>query len=255
MVILENPRKKATNYVSKITDDNGKIIKVKIPYSKYVYLHEQQAGGHLLRILLEDNSKPLLKIKDIDENVRMNAVDNNTKWFHNSLSENEIESYFRKSIQDHNNVITVMIPDIHDIIIRYNNEVIEKLSTDKFQDPNIYLSLEIEAQGLYFFPKRFGIRWIVNKLSIHNEFQNESSFDEFIDKENIENEWTEDIQHIEVMINKDIEILEKKTLQLDQLKKNLYETLENAKNIKNVSKEWHIKLKELSHRITKYYES
>lgn len=253
MILLHNPKKKATNYVAKITDDTGKIIRVKIPACKIVYLREQPTGGHLLRLIISKELEQYKEIQEIDDSICENAISNNQKWFHNNLQEDEIKEFFRPSLNIIQDTITVMISDIKDIVITLNGVVIDSIDEIDYKSQTIDLSLEIEAQGLYFFPKKFGIRWIVNKLTFSNiELINKNDTDDIIDRTLIENEWKNEIFSIKELIKEDIGTLTNKINLLKDYSIELENSLEETIKISSI-KEWNQNFIQLSHKITKYY--
>jgi hypothetical protein len=254
MLVLHTPKKKSTNYVAKITDDYGKNIRLKIPYCKAQYLKDNTANGcgHLLRIILPKDSEQYGRIKEIDETICSYTVQNNQKWFNNNLSPDEIREFFRHSLNTEQYTMTIMIIDIKDIVIRVNDIVIDILEEVDFTNPTLYLSLEIEAQGLYFFPKKCGIRWIVNKLSLYSEYPLNTTPDDFIDKYTVENEWELEISNIEKTIENDIANYNKKIASMSNYLKELKEDLQNVKTI-DFTEDWNYKLQDLSHKIINYY--
>jgi len=254
MLVLHTPKKKSTNFVSKITDDYGKPIRLKIPYCKAQYLKDNSTNGygHLLRIILPKNSDQYTRIKDIDETICNYTIQNNQKWFSNNLTTDEIRAFFRQSLNTENDTITTMIIDIKDIVIRVNDIVVDILEEVDFTNPTLYLSLEIEAQGLYFFPKKCGIRWVVNKLSLYSEYPLHTTPDDFIDKETVENEWETEIFNIQTNIEKNIDMYNNKILSMTKYLKELQENLATIKTI-DFTEEWNYKLVELSHKVVDYY--
>jgi phage pi2 protein 07 len=254
MIVLHTPKKKLTNYVAKITDDYGKQIRIKIPYCKAQYLKDNSTNGygHLLRIVLPKNCEQYTKIKEIDESICLHTIQNNQKWFNNNLSTDEIRAFFRQSLNTETDTMTLMIIDIQDIVIRVNDVVVDLLEEVDFKNPTLYLSLEIEAQGLYFFPKKCGIRWVVNKLSLYSEYPLHTTPDDFIDKQSVETDWEVEITNIEKIIEEDIAIYNTKILNMKNYLKELQDTLHTAKRI-DFTEEWNYKLVELSHKIADYY--
>jgi len=253
MILLHNPKKKATNYVAKITDDIGKTIRIKIPTCNIVYLREQPTGGHLLRLIISKDLDQYKEIQQIDDTICENAILNNQKWFHNNLQESEIKEFFRPSLNIMQDTITVMISDIRDIIITLNGAVVDSIEDIDYKSSSINLALEIEAQGLYFFPKKFGIRWIVNKLTFSNiDLINKNETDDIIDRNLIENEWNNEVITIQNLIEQDIENLSQKIKLLKEYSIDLENSLEETIKISSI-KEWNQKFVQLSHKITKYY--
>jgi len=253
MYILHNPRKKATSYVAKITNDLNKPIRMKIPYCKVQYLKEQPSNGHLLRIVIPKNSDQYSKIQEIDDIICENAINNNQKWFHNNLQIEQIKEFYRPSLNTIHDTMTILITDIHDTIITLNDTVIDSIEDIDFKNSNVHLSLEVEAQGLYFFPKKFGIRWIVNKIAIYNDHTiiNDNQ-DELIDRESIEDEWDSEISRIRETIINDISILNNKIISLQNFSMNIQKIFMKAKNEELID-QWNIQLNELSHEIVKYH--
>jgi hypothetical protein len=252
MYVLHNPKKKATSYVAKITNDLNKPIRLKIPYCKIQYLREQPANGHLLRIVIPKDSEQYSKIEDIDKTICENAINNNQKWFSNNLQIDQIKEFYRPSLNIIQNTMTLMIIDIKDTIISMNDKVVDSIEEINYNNPDIYLSLEIEAQGLYFFPKKFGIRWIVNKIAFYNESLINNDNDEIIDKESIEEEWDKEISQIKEVIKGDIQLLTDKINVLSTFTHDLDNIFENAKKEES-TEQWNILLNQLSHKIVKYH--
>jgi len=253
MILLHNPKKKATNYVAKITDDIGKTIRIKIPTCNIVYLREQPTGGHLLRLIISKDLDQYKEIQQIDDTICENAILNNQKWFNNNLQESEIKEFFRPSLNIVQDTMTVMISDIKDTIITLNGTVLDSIDEVDYNNSSIDLSLEIEAQGLYFFPKKFGIRWSVNKLTFTNvDLLYKNDNDDSIDRLFIENEWDNEISFIKESIIKDIEILNNKIHILKEYSKDLENSYQQTIAISSI-KDWNLKFIELSHKITKYY--
>ena len=243
MYILHNPKKKATSYVAKITNDIGKPIRLKIPYCKIQYLREQPSNGHLLRIILEKETEQYNKVIEIDDNIRETAISNNNKWFNNNLDIEKIKEFYRPSLNIDQDTMTIMISDIQDTVILLN-----------FTQKTLYLSLEIEAQGLYFFPKKFGIRWIVNKLAIYTGENLNNDTEDIIDRDSIEEEWEQEVAIIKEMIDKDINILNEKIKKLTEYSTNIESTLNNSKKEPSMEK-WNEQLIELSHKVAKYHSN
>jgi len=133
-----------------------------------------------------------------------------------------------------------------------NDKVVDSIEEINYNNPDIYLSLEIEAQGLYFFPKKFGIRWIVNKIAFYNESLINNDNDEIIDKESIEEEWDKEISQIKEVINGDIQLLTDKINVLSTFTHDLDNIFENAKKEES-TEQWNILLNQLSHKIVKYH--
>jgi hypothetical protein len=257
MIVLHTPIKKTTNYVSKITTNNGKTVRINIHNCKFVYLKEQPSGGHLLRIIIPKDIEEYKQIIDIDESICKNAVKNNQKWFNNNLTEEEICQFFRASLNVVQDTMTVMISDLKDTIITLNEVVVDSLDGIDFKSPVIRLSLVIEAQGLYFFPKKFGIRWSVNKIALYNseldlDSNNINDTCEIFDKDTIENDWDHEVMIIKDLISQDIDKFKNKIIELQKFSNNLEKTLEDGKKTLAIN-EWNLKLTELSHLITKYY--
>lgn len=254
MYILHNPKKKATSYVAKITNDIGKPIRLKIPYCKIQYLREQPSNGHLLRIILEKETEQYNKVIEIDDNIRETAISNNNKWFNNNLDIEKIKEFYRPSLNIDQDTMTIMISDIQDTVILLNDKVVDNIENIDFTQKTLYLSLEIEAQGLYFFPKKFGIRWIVNKLAIYTGENLNNDTEDIIDRDSIEEEWEQEVAIIKEMIDKDINILNEKIKKLTEYSTNIESTLNNSKKEPSMEK-WNEQLIELSHKVAKYHSN
>ena len=254
MYILHNPKKKATSYVAKITNEYGKPIRLKIPYCKIQYLREQPSNGHLLRIILDKDTEQYNKVIQIDNTISATAISNNNKWFNNNLDIEQIKEFYRPSLNIDQDTMTILISDIQDTVILLNDVVIDNIDNIDFTHKNLYLSLEIEAQGLYFFPKKFGIRWIVNKIAIYTGENLNNDTEDIIDRESIEEEWEQEVSIIKELIEKDINILNEKIKKLSEYSNNIESTLIYSKKEKSTEK-WNEQLIELSHKVAKYYSN
>ena len=252
MIFLHDPKKTSKNFVSKITTDNLKPVQLKIPFSKFMSSQEFE-GGKLIHCWIPKESPTIEKIQEIDEIILNSVKKNNTKWFANNLDESKINEFYRPSFNIIRSKMTVLLSKYkHSNIFINNKEIIDEdfdLTTYDFKDKKIVL--DIEAQGLYFYPQKFGIRWIIRSLSIYSNEENEN--DIIYDEKDIENDWNDTIQEFIDTIDTNCNLLENKISNLQLLKKDIQDDYLKALSISKNSLEWMEIFEKISKKISKYY--
>ena len=201
MIVLHSPKKKTKNYVSKISIDN-KNLSIKIPFAQFIHLQDFE-GGKLLKCWLPKESSAVEKLTEIDLQVLKSVIENNTLWFKNNLDSSKINTFFRNSFNEHRNTITVLLSKYKEPNIYLNNKEIDidsaELNALNLKDKQLYI--ELESNGLYFYPQKFGIRWLVKNLYITTN--NDTSNEDLINKTDIETYWKEDLDELENNIEKE----------------------------------------------------
>lgn len=252
-MFLDTPKKKNGVYVSKMRgDDKNSTIRIKINNAKFVGLNNIPGSGDLLRIWIPPTSVSVLEeLKSIDENSLNIIIENNEKWFKNSLLPDQIKEFFRPSLNTLNNTMAILNTLTQQSLIVHDSNVVDSLSDIDFAATRI--NVEIEAQGFYFFQKKCGIRWIIRKLAAETETLNEST-DDWVDRAAIEKEWGREIDEIDELINRECAALANKTARLQEFKQHIHSELGAARAAENMNIEWNAILQKLSLKISKYYD-
>ena len=175
------------------------------------------------------------------------TLQNNGKWFTNSLTEEDIHTFFRKSYQKDN--MTLLMSDVKTQTIHYNNVVVDAL-TDIKDITSCKISAEIELQGLYFFGTRFGLRWIVRALYVISA---EVEPEAVVDRDAIEQAWTDDLDRLTVLVDADVQEYTSKINRLTAFKTNVQAIFAKARGYGDCSEEWNEALSEVATTSAKYY--
>lgn len=246
---LDKPKKKNGVFVGKIHNDNHSI-KIKISNAKFVNVNNIPGSGTLLKIWIPKDSESTDIINNIDEQILEQIIEKNSQWFDNSLSEEQIKQFFRVSLNSMNFTMSIlMLNTKQPLIITSDNNIADSLEDIDFTET--LLDLEIEAQGLFFFQKKCGIRWILRKIIVKKNI--EESSDDWIDRKLIEEQWTSELTEFGDLIEKDIINLEKKKERLREFKNNILSKFDIAKT-ENINIEWNKILKDISIKISKYHD-
>jgi len=250
---IENPKKKKGMYISKVVTNNNKEVRLKINLAKFISLQKIPESGDLLKIWLNPsvNENIINIFKKIDEEVLHAIIDNNEIWFENGLSLDKINDFFRPSLNVLNNTILLLNSNTEDSLITYDNNIVDSLNDITFIDT--HMNIEVELKGLYFFPKKCGIRWIIRKIIINKENSNENTSD-WLDRKTIDEEWENDLHTINNNIDDHCDKLINKINNMRQFKKEINDRFEESKKIDLIDKEWNKILHNLSKKIIKYYD-
>lgn len=226
-----------------IVGRQSKPVRVLIPFTQFVSMH-----GQVLRIWLPEDSSALNTINGYDDESLMAVETNNTAWFSNTLTSEQIRSFFRPSIS--HSTISLLVSDVKTPQLYYNRDSIDTL--DGVNMENCRLSAEIEIQGLYYFRKRVGLRWILRVLRIETNKETIVEGD-VADKTELESTWADDLASLALSVDKDISTYTQRIIDLAKFKADAYDLLSKAKECQTCSAEWNEALMELSKKTSKYY--
>jgi hypothetical protein len=226
--------------------------------AKVAAIHEiADDGGYIVKMWIPEPSVD--KIRTIDDFARQRSNDCNKEWFNNALSKEMLEEYFRPSIDDkqmcNTLVSTTKIPrsvvwcgeqhDDFEAIFRRDKRELRKMSC----------SCTLEIQGLYFYPKRFGVRWIIRNIeffdpsSIHEDSEDDHSI---IDRVDIETFWEDELNDVGKLLDEDIKQLKKKIDAVLEFKASLRNSLLIAKDQDSCNSLWDRNLEALKESIFQY---
>ena len=272
-VIVHDPEKKTKFFVSKISTTRAfsstlsgswgaskkrDVIRIRIAETKIVHVGDMSGGGSLMKIFVVDD-EVRQKFMEIDAIVKEQTQINNNKWFNNLLDDDTITSMFRPAINSNTNILTVLLSDYSEPNIYKDGTLVESHADinamlHKQKQQGMSVMVDIEAQGVYFYPKKFGIRWVVKNIHMVSECQeSDISQDDLADKDTIEETWSNDIDIFHMSVDKDIVKLKERIEQLNQLKTMVSVELDSARRIPDICSEWDDRLKKISNTIMEYY--
>jgi len=221
-----------------------------------------KGSGYVLNVYISDSDVER-QIAEIDEQVKLETKNKNEKWFKNSLSDEVIDSMFRPAINTVNHNMKLLISETRDPNIYYDGVLLDSvdsiLSLEGLSSlKSKYITADIEAQGLFFYPQRFGIRWIINTINIQSQeyLQDESDFcneSDWIDRQTIEASWLMDIAELKTHISQDVKHFKTRIEQLTELQRHIEAEIEAACNAACVGNEWNSHLQSVSRACSKYY--
>lgn len=259
MIVIQAPEKCKDYYVSRIfRGKNNQRLKIRLPETKLLDIRAADDNAYILKLWIPPDSIACEVMEDTDDKAILTTSEHNKEWFANGLSAGKINEYFRRSID--NQVCNVIVSPIkvpRSIII--NGETIDdfdKVAAIPTRELKsfVHCSCTIEAQGLYFYPKRFGVRWLLTEIEMGTDDQIHDSMEDHgnPDRIDIEEFWDMEVQEVRTLIREDMNSLYARIDQLAAIKKELMETLESAKSEKECSVSWEEKLDSLKRRIFNY---
>lgn len=248
-VTIHKPVKKRDFFTSKITQNNlhNKPVRINVYATKFV-----SYNGQVLRLWIPTESSTCDKIDQYDKVCFDTTIANNAVWFNNSLTSEQIESFFRKSINQ--NILALAVSDVRPPVVFFNQQPIQDLTLlDTSKLATCHISADIEAQGLYFFTTKFGMRWMLRTLYIEEEVPEVQENMNKSQKEEIENQWAQDIENLRKAVHDEVIQYRKRIDNLHVFLRETDETLETAKRQPECTSTWNELLEELSLKVSKYY--
>jgi len=260
-VIVHDPEKKTKFYVSKISSamslsglwgasKKRDVIQIRIPEAKIVNVGSMKGGGGLLKMFLPDEDIRN-NIQDIDAIVKEQTKINNNRWFNNLLGEDTINAMFRPALNEASRTLTTLLSDYNEPNVYKDNVLTESQDAVK---PGMSVMCDIVAQGVYFYPKKFGIRWVVKNIYVQSEVQEADTCQEdVVDKDAIEETWSTDVDAFHESVDQDIAKLMERIEYLRTVQSVVSSELKAAKDISNICGEWDAHLNKISKTLTGYY--
>jgi hypothetical protein len=232
--------KKNKCYIS-VRQSKEKIILNEI-IIKEVKKLDNSKGYILTCIIKEKNNKESINtVKHIDEQAYEAIKKNNQIWFNNKVDDEELNKLYINSFEIDTGIINLILSINNPINIIINDEIIDDfdvLSTILNDYRNIkkyIINVEINHLGLYFYPKISSNKWLIKTINI-NDY--EDNYDNTWSRQEIENDWENDIQELSNNINIEIK-------RLENLNTKINEIFKEIKDMKNTDNIWENKLNEL----------
>lgn len=165
MLKIHPPTKKNNYYFSKITQDNNTVV-LKMPYaaiSQMVSLSKQD--GYMVTIDISQDQNAVEFINKLESLCVQTLNSNNKKWFRNALEESVIQEMFDPTLVQHSvrSYISLLrshleVPGYADFPEWFN----------KCKLPAAF-HVTLVCDGLFIYPNRFGIRWIIRSIKENKE--------------------------------------------------------------------------------------
>jgi hypothetical protein len=138
-------------------------------------------SGYLAKILLPLDSPATQRMLAMDAEAETAGAEKNAAWFSNNLTPDDMRAMFRASIGASPDggdslLATVLVSDVKeprpltlDGIELDSSEAIAEMSltaAGRAQLRGCQATCVLEAQGLYFYARRFGVRWCLRSLAL-----------------------------------------------------------------------------------------
>lgn len=140
-----------------------------------------EGGGYLVKLAIATRDSPAFEALRALDAAAFEAVSaNNGAWFKNNLTPEMMQDYFRSSAEADKGHFTVLVSGVMPLAAFIDGKeeeadegrgAMKRLMTTEPRDLKAMLvaNAEVEAQGLYFYPKRFGVRWRLRRLECLTE--------------------------------------------------------------------------------------
>jgi hypothetical protein len=195
--------------------------------------------NHLIEchIPIKVNETSINKIKEIDE-LSFDTLTTNPDWLN---KDQEIETHYYNSYSDDISHLYLFINNKTNCSFNGHekdiNEMLAILKSNKLSDYNI--TVDITFFGLFIQPNKIANKWLIKNLNVEEFYDNKTDWN----KEEIEQDWDEEVQNYENEINEKI----KNYLKNVNDAKLLLEEIKNEQNINN----WEKKILKLKKYILK----
>lgn len=187
-MLLQAPVKKSNYYYCKLTDNQARLFSLKIPFCslQQAWLLSKQQGYLLhLRVPRDDFAKET--IQELENFCIQELVKNNKKWFRNELEESKIQEMYDSCISQ--DVLHIYVSSLRSYLTGPGAEmgVCDWLENGKHKFPQL-VQCTVVCDGLFIYPKKFGLRWVIREIGEYQEQEHEDILPEVQD---IVEHWTE----------------------------------------------------------------
>jgi hypothetical protein len=179
--------------------------------------------NHLIEchIPIKVNESSIDKIKEIDE-LSFDTLTNNPDWLN---KDQDLETSYYNSYSDDISHMYLFVNNKTNCSFDGNekdiNEILTILKKNKLNDYNI--TVDITFFGLFIQPNKIANKWLIKNLNIEEFYDNKTDWN----KDEIEEDWEEEVQNYENEINEKIKTYLKN---VDDAKL-LFEEIKNEQNI------------------------
>lgn len=176
------PMRKKDTYASKIRNEDGKAVLVHIRYTNLQSLTRMDDdGGILVKLYMPHDHASRRNLAAVDQAALEAILANNKDWFSNDLTDDAIRERMRSSVTDTSFAALISAFKLPKVV-QYNEKAYATFDALIAEHPparSMWVSLVVEAQGLYFFPKRFGVRWMIREIYVSSRAPDEEE-EEFV---------------------------------------------------------------------------
>jgi len=231
---LSIPKKRSNYYYCKVTKNKRPISLSFFKLSLIQICPLSNNQGYALIFKMPTSEYNHQVIHELEKDITEEIVAKNSKWFKNDLTRETIEQLFKSSISQQE--FTVYYSNLRPPNTSITN--FEQWHYDKKFSMPIQMLCKISCDGLFIYPKKFQLRWMITTMDEYDEENhiNDISIDTS-EKIEIEDFWKQQYDEIAEKIiateKKHLDILEK----CKQYKQQLQKHLENIQQTDSL-KEW-----------------
>lgn len=218
----------------------------------------KDGGGCLLKVWLPPGCHAEEEVTSMDQTALDAIRVNNGTWFRNNLSEEKMIEYFRPALAE-GQPFTVLVSDMREPDPPGEWDTLKRMDARSLR--SVMVNCIFEAQGLFFYPKRFGIRWMLRGIRIQRDEEEEDIVGEGACRENngdgqdifhgkggpllseadcrgIEESWESEVDAFSAKVDA-------KILELEEKKREVQGWLQAAKDAPQFGREWNEALEKL----------
>lgn len=248
------PEKRLHYYVSHLVDSKKTNVRFHAHDVQIVSMDElENDEGCVVRAWIPHSSTEYDMIQKIEDFVFDTVSMKHKEWFKLEMSQDKLRQYFRSCIDTHG-VATIYVSSIKTPRLRFNGQDIDDI-TNVRDFKRKKCECEFEVSGVYFYPKKFGIKLMLRSMEINDNNRRVDEHEEgcvHVDKEAVEQEWENEIEAFSASLDSDVELLQRKLVYIDELRQRLRNTLQNARCQPECTKCWNDSLESLRSMIFKY---
>lgn len=165
MFKIHPPTKKNNYYFSKITQDNNHVV-LKVPYASIAQMvHLSKQDGYMVTIDVSQDQNAADFIKSLETTCLQTIISHNKKWFRNALDESVIQEMFDPTLVQATVRSYISLLRSHLEVPGYA-DFPEWFHQCKLPAP---FHITLVCDGLFIYPNRFGIRWIIRSIKENKE--------------------------------------------------------------------------------------
>lgn len=257
--MFDPPLRKKDVYVSRIKTKRGKPIRIQCANTRFIGMQSlDDDQGYIIKVGFSKDSLALEQVSTWDRAAFQQTMEHFSDWFPNSeMTDEQLRQYFRPSVTPPS-LMTVIASNIQEpILVQLDDMEVSmhhlfELERDVLR--GFYCQIELEAQGLYFHPKKYGIRWMIRKIIFTRKKLHSENEQDILpnNKDDIETQWHNDIQETFQQIQQDISQHEQRIVELREAMVSIQKSLEIAKTCSSMDKTWNDALEQVRYEMAKY---
>lgn len=209
--------------------------------------------GHILKVALPMGADSI--VHDLERAAKEAVHTHNGEWFANTLTPEEIDAFYRPAatIQAGATVLTALslFSQAPADITVCGESVASVTELATMDVPSYVATLTLTAQGIFFYPTRFGVRWLVQRIALAKV---DDDLEEEVDahRVDIERFWSTATAKTLARMDEDIRIYESKIDAIRRLQNDLRELLAKAKALPTATHPWNATLEALATQLSVY---